>query len=55
MRKPEWKLEFYEEKGREPVLDFLRGLEEIKEQALAAALSNVLGAMRKRRASEDVD
>jgi transcriptional regulator with XRE-family HTH domain len=37
MRTPEWKLEFYEEKGREPVLDFLRGLDQIKEQALAAA------------------
>jgi hypothetical protein len=42
MGAPEWKLEFYEEDGREPVLDFLRGLDEIKEQALAAALSNVL-------------
>jgi len=42
MRTPEWKLEFYEEKGRAPVLDFLRGLDQIKEQALAAALSNVL-------------
>ena len=39
---PGWKLEFYEEDGREPVLDFLRGLDQIKEQALAAALSNVL-------------
>jgi hypothetical protein len=28
--------------GREPVLDFLRGLDEVKEQALAAALRNVL-------------
>jgi hypothetical protein len=37
-----WKLEFYEEDGREPVLDFLRGLDEAKEQALAAALRNVL-------------
>ncbi len=37
-----WTLEFYEEDGREPVLDFLRGLEELKEQALAAALRNVL-------------
>ncbi len=39
---PEWELEFYEENGRESVLDFLRGLEEVKEQALAAALRNVL-------------
>jgi len=39
---PEWELEFYEENGREPVLDFLRGLDEVKEQALAAALRNVL-------------
>jgi hypothetical protein len=37
-----WTIEFYEEKGREPVLDFLRGLDELKEQALAAALNNVL-------------
>ena len=37
-----WTLEFYEEDGREPVLDFLRGLDELKEQALAAALRNVL-------------
>jgi len=42
MRTPEWELEFYEEDGREPVLEFLRGLDELKEQALAAALSNVL-------------
>jgi len=42
MGAPEWELEFYEEDGREPVLDFLRGLDEVKEQALAAALSNVL-------------
>jgi hypothetical protein len=42
MRTPEWKLEFYEENGREPVLDFLRGLDEHKEQALAAALNHVL-------------
>jgi hypothetical protein len=42
MSASEWKLEFYEEDGREPVLDFLRGLGEIKEQALAAALRNVL-------------
>ena len=42
MDAPKWKLEFYEENGREPVLDFLRGLDQIKEQALAAALSNVL-------------
>jgi hypothetical protein len=35
-------LEIYEEDGREPVLDFLRGLDELKEQALAAALRNVL-------------
>lgn len=42
MSTPEWELEFYEEDGREPVLDFLRGLDEVKEQALAAALSNVL-------------
>lgn len=42
MGAPEWKLEFYEEDGREPVLDFLRGLGEVKEQALAAALRNVL-------------
>ena len=39
---PEWELSFYEEHGREPVLDFLRGLEEYKEQALAAALENIL-------------
>jgi hypothetical protein len=39
---PAWTAEFYEEKGREPVLEFLRGLDELKEQALAAALSNVL-------------
>jgi hypothetical protein len=39
---PAWTLEFYEEAGREPVLDFLRGLDEFKEQALAAALRNVL-------------
>lgn len=39
---PAWTLEFYEEGGREPVLDFLRGLDEVKEQALAAALHNVL-------------
>jgi hypothetical protein len=37
-----WTLEFYEEGGREPVLDFLRELDEFKEQALAAALRNVL-------------
>ena len=37
-----WTLEFYEEAGREPVLDFLRGLDEFKEQSLAAALANVL-------------
>jgi hypothetical protein len=37
-----WTLEFYEEGGREPVLDFLRGLDEFKEQSLAAALDNVL-------------
>jgi hypothetical protein len=42
MGEPEWELEFYEENGREPVLDFLRGLDEVKEQALAAALRNVL-------------
>lgn len=42
MSSPEWKLEFYEEDGREPVLDFLRGLGEVKKQALAAALRNVL-------------
>jgi hypothetical protein len=42
MSEPAWTLEFYEEKGREPVLEFLRGLDELKEQALAAALSNVL-------------
>jgi hypothetical protein len=34
MSTPEWELEFYEEDGREPVLDFLRGLDEVKEQAL---------------------
>ncbi len=39
---PAWTLKFYEEDGREPVLDFLRGLDEVKEQALAAALRNVL-------------
>jgi hypothetical protein len=39
---PAWTIEFYEERGREPVLAFLRGLDELKEQALAAALSNVL-------------
>jgi len=42
MSEPAWTLEFFEEKGREPVLEFLRGLDELKEQALAAALSNVL-------------
>jgi hypothetical protein len=42
MSGPVWTLEFYEEGGREPVLDFLRGLDELKEQALAAALRNVL-------------
>jgi len=42
MSTPGWKLEFYEEDGREPVLEFLRGLDQVKEQALAAALSNVL-------------
>jgi len=42
MSGPAWMLEFYEEGGREPVLDFLRGLDELKEQALAAALRNVL-------------
>jgi len=42
MNAPGWKLEFYEENGREPVLDFLRGLDEAKEQAIAAALRNVL-------------
>ncbi len=41
-RGPAWTLEFYEEDGREPVLDFLRGLDVVKEQALAAALRNVL-------------
>ncbi len=39
---PAWTLEFYEEGGHEPVLDFLRGLDQVKEQALAAALRNVL-------------
>jgi hypothetical protein len=39
---PAWTLEFYEENGREPVLDFLRDLDEAKEQALASALRNVL-------------
>lgn len=42
MSGPQWTLEFYEEEGREPVLDFLRGLDEFKEQAVAAALRNVL-------------
>ncbi|MHB8490792.1 MAG: hypothetical protein ACYDA6_01065 [Solirubrobacteraceae bacterium] len=42
MSGPVWTLEFYEEAGREPVLDFLRGLDELKEQSLAAALRNVL-------------
>jgi hypothetical protein len=42
MSDPQWTLEFYEEGGREPVLDFLRDLDEFKEQALAAALRNVL-------------
>jgi hypothetical protein len=42
MSSPGWELSFYEEDGREPVLDFLRGLEEYKEQALAAALENIL-------------
>jgi hypothetical protein len=31
MSTPEWELEFYEEDGREPVLEFLRGLDEVKE------------------------
>jgi hypothetical protein len=39
---PAWTLEFYEEDGREPVLDFLRGLDSVKERALIAALRNVL-------------
>lgn len=39
---PPWTLQFYEEEGREPVLDFLRDLDEVREQALAAALRNVL-------------
>jgi hypothetical protein len=39
---PAWTLEFYEEDGREPVLDFLRGLDDVKEQALTAALRNIL-------------
>ncbi len=42
MSGPAWTLEFYEERGQEPVLDFLRGLDELKEQSLAAALRNVL-------------
>jgi hypothetical protein len=42
MSGPAWTLEFYEEAGREPVLDFLRRLDEFKEQSLAAALRNVL-------------
>ena len=42
MSAPAWNLEFYEEAGREPVLDFLRSLDEYKEQALAAALNSVL-------------
>jgi hypothetical protein len=42
MSAPEWEIEFYEEDRREPVLDFLRDLDQIKKQALAAALSNVL-------------
>ena len=42
MSGPAWTLEFYEEHGREPVLDFLRGLDDFKEQTLAAALRNVL-------------
>lgn len=42
MSDPAWTLEFYEEHGREPALDFLRGLDDFKEQALAAALRNVL-------------
>jgi hypothetical protein len=39
---PAWTLEFYEEDGREPVLDFLRNLDNVKERALIAALRNVL-------------
>jgi len=39
---PEWELSFYEEHGREPVREFLRDLDEYKEQALAAALANIL-------------
>jgi hypothetical protein len=42
MSGPAWTLEFYEEGGQEPVLDFLRGLDEFKEQSLAGALRNVL-------------
>ena len=42
MSGPAWTLEFYAEGGQEPVLDFLRGLDELKEQSLAAALRNVL-------------
>jgi hypothetical protein len=39
---PVWTLEFYEENSREPVLDFLRDLDSVKERALIAALRNVL-------------
>lgn len=39
---PAWTLEFYEEDGREPVLDFLRDLDSVKERALIAALRNIL-------------
>lgn len=39
---PAWTLEFYGEDGREPVLDFLRDLDSVKERALIAALRNVL-------------
>lgn len=39
---PAWTLELYEEDGREPVLDFLRDLDSVKERALIAALRNIL-------------
>lgn len=42
MGDPAWTLQFYEEDGREPVLELLRSLDEAKEQSLAAALRNVL-------------
>ncbi len=43
MPAPEWEIEFYEENGRELVLDFLRGLDELKESS-----SSVFATTRRR-------